>query len=132
MDTSTSPLDDITTALLDERDTAIREREAADAIVKACNIRLEQLMLLGNSICHQLTDGSVVQIIAPAPRETVIPEKLLAEGISPLIITRCTKITPIKASIRVDRPKGDSSRSHPGRATGPEDVAPERAPEPVN
>lgn len=114
LDTSqpTEFLDQITTELLDERDAAIRDREAADARVKGCNIRLEQLMTLAATDRHQHTDGSIVQMVRPSARETVIPEKLLAHGVAPHVIKDCTKVTPIKPSIRVDRPKTHEEAAH--------------------
>jgi hypothetical protein len=105
MDTPHDVLTEITDDLLDERDAAIREREAADARVKSCNIRLEQLMTLAGAKRHQHTDGSVIQIVSPTAREVVVPEQLLARGVAPHIIKACTRSSPVKAHIRVDRPK---------------------------
>jgi hypothetical protein len=107
LDTSnpTDFLDQITTELLDERDAAMRDRDAADARVKGCNLRLAQLMTLAAAERHQHTDGSVIAWTRPSARETVIPEKLLASGVAPHIIKDCTKVSPVTPYIRVDRPK---------------------------
>lgn len=104
-------LADITAALLDDRDAALRRQNNAEGEVKAINARLEQILTRASTSRHQLTDGSVVQIIAPGPREKTSPERLLAAGVDARIIKNATILTPVKAFVRVDRPKPASTEA---------------------
>jgi hypothetical protein len=119
-------LHDITTELLDERDAASRDEKAAAARVRACNVRLQQLMLLAGAERHQHADGSVIQWVRPTPRETVIPEKLLAHGIAPHVIQDCTEVKPVAPYLRVDRPKFTTAESPAEKGALADAATPER------
>lgn len=115
---TTNPLDQITTDLLNDRDKATAEKNAAEARVKAINIRLEQLLALGGVGRHQASDGSVVYMVSPSAREVVMPEKLLARGVDAKIIQESTVVSPVKPYVRVDRPKPTDAESVGPREAG--------------
>lgn len=122
-----NPLDQLTADLLDDRDKALAEKNAAEARVKSINIRLEQLLALGGVKRHQVPDGSVVYMIFPSPRETVMPEKLLARGVDARIIQESTVSTDVKPFVRVDRPKATAETADataPGAAAAADTATP--------
>lgn len=115
-------LADITTGLLDDRDAALREQNAAEGRVKAINARLKQILEGNNSKRHQHTDGSVVQMITPSAKETVLPEVLLANGVEASIIRKATRISPVGSYVMVTRPKltdADVAAAVVGEAAAP-------------
>jgi hypothetical protein len=112
--------------ICNDRDAAIAEREAAEAKVVGCNAaliahlndidarRVNEALTAGSTVPEphreQLSDGTLIQMVLPAPRRKVEPHKLLALNVPADIIEQATTITPVKSYVRVDRPKTDEER----------------------
>lgn len=91
--------------LVDERATAVAQRDAADAKVKTANAELLATLEAHGLKRHQLPNGTILTIVQQKDRQTVVPELLLQQGVKPAIIQAATKPTPVAPFIRVDAPK---------------------------
>jgi len=88
-----------------DRARAVAERERWSKQVDGLNKQLLTALRDVKSVREQLLDGTVITIIQPKDRQTVLPEKLLAFGVDPDIIRGATKDTPVAPFVRVDAPK---------------------------
>lgn len=98
--------------LVDDRAKHINEREAADVKVKSLNAQLTEALEANGLKRHQLLAGAVIQIIQPAPRKTIVGERLLEAGVKPSVIQGATLESPVTPFIRVDRPQ-DAAKGAP-------------------
>lgn len=117
--------------LCTDRALAVATRDEADTRVKALNKQLLVALQDAQSLREQLLDGTIVSIVQPKDRETILPEKLLTLGVDPDVIRAATRLTPVAGFIRVDAPKsGAEDVAATSRPTTPEGVgdAPESRP----
>lgn len=91
--------------LVDDRSAKLKVRDEAAAQVQKLNDQIMDLMLQTGQKRHQLFSGTVISIVSPPERTTIVRERLLALGISPKVIADASQSSPVKAFIRVDAPK---------------------------
>lgn len=89
--------------MIEERAKHAAIREEADAKVRALNGRIMETLIANGTRREQLMDGTVVQIIEPAPRKVIVGEKLLTLGVDPDIIKTATKETPVEPYVKVSK-----------------------------
>ena len=92
-----------------ERAPKMKERDRLDKEIKTLNSQIAEALNEAGVTTHQLMTGplagTVVQMIKPADRAVIVPERLLSLGVSPKVIEDATKLTPVAAYPRVDTPK---------------------------
>lgn len=97
-----------------ERAPKMKERDRLDKEIRLLNSQIAEAMNEAGITTHQLMTGplagTVVQMIKPADRAVIVPERLLSLGVSPKVIEDSTKWTPVAAYPRVDAPK-DQARA---------------------
>jgi hypothetical protein len=92
-----------------ERAPKMKERDRLDKEIRTLNGQIAEALTEAGLTTHQLMTGplagTVVQMIKPADRQSIVPERLLSLGVSPQVIADSTKFTPVAAYPRVDAPK---------------------------
>lgn len=96
--------------LIVDRAQHAKTREEADAKVKVLNEQIKACLEGAGVKRHQLPDGTIVQIIFPKDRSSIVPERLLGHGVSPKIIEDSTKHSPVAPFIRIDAPGSEGAK----------------------
>lgn len=118
--------------VIQERAPKMKERDRLDKEIRTLNGQIAEALNEAGFTTHQLMTGplagTVVQMIKPADRSVIVPERLLSLGVSPQVIADATKTTPVAAYPRVDAPKqtdaakgvwGDDAQAEPSFDTTP-------------
>lgn len=101
--------------LVADRAQAADVRRRADDTVKALDKQLYESLAAADTKRIQLTNGTVVQIIQPQDKQTLVREKLLAVGVSPEQIQAATETKPVSPYVKIDLPRAGADAQ--GNAT---------------
>lgn len=112
------------THLLTDRAPLLAEANRIEAELKKFQGQINDTLRAGGTKRHQMMTGpfagTMVYVVEPKPRKTVVPEKLLALGVSPDIIRAATDEAPQKPYVRVDAP-GSTKEQRDARTMRPFD-----------
>lgn len=97
------------THLLTERAPKNKQKGKLEIEVKNLNAQIKLSLQAAGVKTHQMVTGpfagTIVSMVEPADKTTVQPEILLALGVSPDIIKKATKSTPVSSYPAVNAPK---------------------------